>query len=273
MPVFVNLPLSYAAQHPAYVDMFLARNICPELGMDTVAVQELSEAWHRALAKRFADAGLTCAVHLPFFDLSPGSMNDAVLDASRRTLRRGAELATLYAPHHMVGHPTFNRGEHEPRFEEWLRRSAQTWAGVLEAGRAPLYLENTYERSAGSIVQLLERLGTGSQRAGFCLDVGHWHAFGGGSRRNTLSEWLGSIGRHLGHLHLHDNDGTEDSHAGLGAGSIPLDDLLMGIRELTDRWDIRPSATLEPHTVEAFETSMAYLAHRPEWSRALGEMA
>ncbi len=264
MPVFVNLPLSYAARQPEYIEIFISRRVCPELGMDTYAVQSLPEAWHRETAARFRQAGLACAVHLPFFDLSPGSLNDAVLDATRATLRRAAELAALYAPQHFVGHPHYNRGEHEPRAEEWLRRGVQTWLDVLEqVPDVPLFLENTHERALQPILNLLDMLP--AARTGLCLDVGHWHAFAQGWRNRDLAEWLELAGARLRHLHLHDNDGSDDQHAGLGAGSIPLEELF-GVLAASG---VRPSATLEPHDEGAFETSLAVLEQRGDWVAAL----
>lgn len=263
MPFFVNLPLSYAHHTPAYVDMFIARGVHPELGMDTTAVQSLPVAWHKEMAERFRDAGLTCAIHLPFFDLSPGSMNNGILAATRNTLSRAAELASIYDPVHMVGHPHFNRGEHAPHMARWVERSTQTWETVLDItsgcpSRSRLFLENTHERAPHAILTLLEHLP--EDRAGFCLDIGHWHAFAHGFRKQDLAEWVDAVSPRLGHLHLHDNDGTDDQHLGLGAGSIPLELLFDSLR----RNDVRPSATLEPHDEGAFETSVSYMQTRPD---------
>lgn len=92
--------------------------------MDTVAVQDLPESWHRETAAMLRAEGLACGVHLPFFDLHPGSFNDAILAASRETLRRAAALASLYAPHHMIGHVSWDGSQHGADAARWLERSA-----------------------------------------------------------------------------------------------------------------------------------------------------
>ncbi len=268
MPVFVNLPLSYAHHTPQYVEMFLARGVNPELGMDTFAVQDLPLRFHQETAARFHDAGLRCAVHLPFFDLSPGSMNDRVLAATRDTIRRAAELAALYTPAHLVGHPHHNRGEHAPHMARWLERSTETWRTILDTlPGVPLFLENTFDLTPQAILTLLEELAKQTRqtkqtdtRTGFCLDIGHWHTFARGWQKQDLDAWLTAIGSRLGHLHLHDNDGSDDQHAGLGAGTIPLEELFNILR----RNEIRPSATLEPHDEGAFNISRAYLKAHPD---------
>lgn len=254
MPVYVNLPLSFAHRTPSYIDMFIKRGVHPELGMDTYAVQALPEEWHKATAARFHNAGITCAIHLPFFDLSPGSMNNAILSATRATLQRATELALIYSPAHLIGHPHYNKGEHEPYMARWLKRATETWTMILDSiPGIPLFLENTFERSPHAILHLLEHLP--ANRTSFCLDIGHWHSFAGGFRKQDLAAWLTAIGNRLGHLHLHDNDGSEDQHIGLGAGTIPLNAFFETLRINK----IRPTATLEPHDEGAFETSLAYL--------------
>lgn len=270
MPLFVNLPLSFAHAMPRYVDMFIEQGICPELGMDTVATHMVDEAWHQNIAARFRTAGLTCAVHLPFFDLSPGSMNDGILAATRDTLQRAARLAGLYAPAHLIGHPQYNKGEHEPRLPLWLERSTQTWRAIQRIlPGVPLYLENTHERSPRPILDLLHHLDQTDphqeHRTGFCLDIGHWHSFARGAQLQDIEVWLAAIGTRLQHLHLHDNDGSDDQHMGLGKGSIPLERLFATLHTNA----IRPSATLEPHDEEAFETSLRYFAEHPDHGAAL----
>ncbi len=48
---------------------------------------------------------------------------------------------------------------------------------------------------------------------GFALDIGHAHL------NHCLNEFLDVP---IAHFHLHDNDGTADSHAPVGAGTIPF---------------------------------------------------
>lgn len=266
MRTFVNLPLGWIARDPAWIDRFAADGLAPELGIDTFAVQELPGGWHRETARRLAEAGLPCAAHLPFFDLHPGSLNDAVLAASRDTLRRGADLAALYGPRHMVGHVAFDHSQHHAAFDAWLERACGTWEAVLAACGAPVCLENTHERDPGPVAALVDALASRfGTRAGICLDVGHWHSFALGVQRRDLWRWLDAFAPRLAHLHLHDNDGSDDQHLGLGAGSLPLDDLFGGLMAR----GLHPTATLEPHDEASFAASRAWLAARPQYTHTL----
>ncbi|MFV0422157.1 sugar phosphate isomerase/epimerase family protein [Oleidesulfovibrio sp.] len=257
---FVNLPLSFAAEHEHYIDFFMKHKIHPEFGMDTVAVQELTEDWHRKMAVLFQEQGLECTVHLPFFDLHPGSLNDGILEATRQTLRKAAQLAALYRPVVLVGHPAYDKGQHPPHHSQWLKRSAETWQMVQErAGGVPLRLENTYEVSPHPLAELVDLMDEQNDRVfdvGICFDIGHWFSFGQGQRYSNLDDWLDAFGARVRHLHLHDNDGTDDLHLGLASSLIPLEDVFAGLESR----GVKTTVTLEPHTEEDFEISKRYLS-------------
>ncbi|SIN95220.1 sugar phosphate isomerase/epimerase family protein [Halodesulfovibrio marinisediminis] len=255
MSLFVNLPLSFAANEPRYIDMLIEQGVSPELGMDTFAVQNLDIHWHAATAKKFSEAGLSCGIHLPFFDLAPGSLNDQILEATRATLLRALEISQVYKPTHFVGHPDYEAGQHDFYYDEWLSRSYETWSQFLKKDglTTQLFLENTYEKTPKALVDLVNLLP--ADRVSHCFDVGHWHSFAKGAQRNDLLEWLNAFSPRLGHLHLHDNDGLEDQHLALGAGTIPLLDLF----DYIQKNELFPTATLEPHTEDAFPASIEFL--------------
>jgi sugar phosphate isomerase/epimerase len=111
-------------------------------------------------------------------------------------------------------------------------------------------LENVYESGPEELQPLFENLK--SHSVGFCLDTGHQAAFG----QAPLSEWLDILGRHLGQVHLHDNHGLRDDHLALGQGTIDFQYLFKRLKNLNDT---PPVITLEPHTEEALDPSLAHL--------------
>ena len=248
---FTNLPLRYVEEHPHFLDLFLARKVNPELGLDATAINTFSPEWHRRTARIFHDAGLTCAVHLPFFDLRPGSLDPLILKASRERLLQAVDAAQVYAPAHFIAHLDYNSVIYSHFEDAWLENSLRTWELVLDqTADVPLYLENVFELSPDHHVRVLRGLGG---KAGACLDAGHWHCFAAGRKRGNLQEWLAALAPFPLHLHLHDNDGESDAHLGLGQGAIPWDQLWAGLagREI--------SATFEPHTKDAFLVTRNYL--------------
>ncbi len=55
---------------------------------------------------------------------------------------------------------------------------------------------------------------------GFCLDIGHAHL------NNCLPEFLTYP---FAHIHIHDNDGTTDSHSPVGTGTIDFDAVMEAV--------------------------------------------
>lgn len=261
---FVNLPLRYVARKPEYLDIVIDRRLHPELGLDATALDLLDATWHELTAARLRDAGLSCAIHLPFFDLQPGALDSRILEATRRRLLQALQVAQTYAPLHLIGHAMYFECLHRTLFSSWLANSADSWETLLRSwpDHPALYLENTFEPSPSPLVALQESLTARRlQGIGLCLDLGHWHSFAQGFRLRNLDRWLDAFAPHLGHLHLHDNTGENDDHLGLGRGSIPWDTLFAGLSER----GLHPSLTLEPHSIEDLDHSLAFMGDHPDW--------
>jgi sugar phosphate isomerase/epimerase len=254
---FVNLPLRYIEERPGYLDLFLAQGLHPELGLDAWAMEQFSPSWHARTAGLFHTAGLTCAVHLPFFDLHPGSLDPLIRQATEDRLRKAVLIARVYAPSHFIAHLGYNDLTYAHFQDQWLAHALDTWERVLDlTGDTPLFLENVFEHDPAQHVQVLAAL---QGRAGACLDLGHWHCFAGGARKGNLSDWLAALDPFPVHLHLHDNDGETDQHLGLGLGAIPWDQLWAWIGGR----DLPATMTFEPHTEADFLATQNYLlAHR-----------
>lgn len=261
---FVNLPLRYIARDPGYLDAFTGRGLHPELGLDATSLDALDPDWHRDVAARLRGAGLCCAIHLPFMDLQPGARDPRILAASRGRLLQALDVARIYDPRHLIGHAWYFPDLHRNFSEAWRNNSADTWELLLRSwpGHPPLFLENVFEPSPEPLARLLETLaGRGLEGFGACLDLGHWHSFARGVRCHDLEAWLDALAPHLGHLHLHDNTGAGDQHLGLGRGAIPWDRLFAGLASRL----LRPTLTLEPHTPEDLEHSLAFISSHPRW--------
>lgn len=254
---FINLPLRYIEEHPHYLDFFLTRRLCPELGLDAKALDAFPAAWHKNTARMFREAGLTCAVHLPFFDLRPGSLDKLVLQATRERLEQALSTAQIYDPAHFIAHLDYNDIVYSHFKDQWFENSLATWRRVLtQTGDAPLFLENVFETGPQHHVRMLKELGG---KAGACLDLGHWHSFSKGYELGNLGEWLTALGPFRLHLHLHDNDGSADQHLGLGRGTIPWQELQAWL----ENRKTPVTATFEPHSREDLLATEVFLAARP----------
>jgi sugar phosphate isomerase/epimerase len=75
-----------------------------------------------------------------------------------------------------------------------------------------------------------------------CLDVGHANV----CRKDVpLEAWVEEFAPYLAHVHLHNNDGAGDRHAGLYDGALDIEALM----RLAD--DLAPEATFTIESIEA----------------------
>ena len=275
---FVNLTLRKVHGNPAELGNFLAKGVNPELGLDPVLMDTVDLRWHRELAARLRDAGRTPSLHLPFFDLQPGSADSLVLAACRERLCRAMEVARIYEPAHMIGHVRYDPLLYMRSYGPWQERAVATWMTMLAQWpeHPPLFLENTFEFDpatvAGVVAELAPALGNsadGKDRIALCLDMGHWFSFSQGQTRDNLEAWLDAYGARLRHLHLHDNDGSFDQHLGLGQGDIDWPRFFTVLEER----GLTPTVTFEPHTEQDISATLAFVRAHPEWFARLGVVA
>ena len=72
---------------------------------------------------------------------------------------------------------------------------------------------------------------------------------------HDLTLWLERLGRYVGELHLHDNEGSTDDHLPVGKGNFPFDRLFAFLRGK----GISPIVTVEPHTEQNLWDTLAYI--------------
>jgi sugar phosphate isomerase/epimerase len=254
--VQVNIPFPYLWR--GYLERFLARGLNPEIGLDAYSLSHFPPRVFGLAAGAFRRAGRIITLHGPFQDLAPGSLDDGVLAASRRRLRQACRYLAVFQPGALVCHLGYEARHYRWDLENWLARAAATFkelARLAAAHRVPVMLENVYETEPELFLEVLNRAQAPNLMV--CLDVGHLLAFGGGD----FPAWLQTLGPVIGHLHLHDNHGDADAHLALGAGQVPLGEVLSFLAGRQRR----PLITLEPHQEGSLTPSLECLARLWPW--------
>lgn len=110
----------------------------------------------------------------------------------------------------------------------WVRRKAAFWEEFLRDKPASLrvYVENFIDDTPGLLADLCDLVH--DPRLRICLDTGH----AGCNSSICLDEWIRILGKRIGHVHLHNNDGVHDKHWPLGQGVL---DMAAVIRALLDK--------------------------------------
>ncbi|MBI5559321.1 MAG: sugar phosphate isomerase/epimerase [Deltaproteobacteria bacterium] len=246
---FVNAPFRYLQ---ANLDRFLAEGLQPEIGLEgdvlyTAAAREFAD-----VARQLGQHDLSCTLHAPFFELSPGSLDQHIRQASRDKIRRAFGLIAVFRPKSIVCHLGFEANKHGYKEKEWFKYTLEAWREFLDIAvkeNTPIMLENTYEQGPAQHKKILQSLA--SPQARFCLDVGHVLAFAG----NSWQDWLPELDPWLGQLHLHDNHGDHDAHLAVGSGRFDFAGLFAHLRQK----NLAPLVTLEPHHEDGVRESLEAL--------------
>lgn len=236
-PIHINIPYAMLLQR---IDFVIQNRFNPEIYFsadDLEACREveachLSEALHRN--------GLSCTLHGPFMDLSPGGVDRRIKEVTIDRIARTIELAALFQPKAVVFHPGYEKWKFDGDVDLWLKSSLLTWKPLVEEAKGRnliLAIENVFEEDPEPLLLLLK--GIESPNFRFCFDTGHHHVFS----KTSLSFWVESLKDYLVEIHLHDNHGQMDEHLPLGEGSFDFKRLF----DLFDQWRLTPIPTLEPH--------------------------
>lgn len=255
----VNIPFSMLVEK-SWQELFFALKINPEIGIDARALDDFGPPAFQEFAERFHAAGRTITLHGPFMDLSPGSPDPKIRDVTRLRFCQLLDAVEIFKPRTVVCHAGYDHERYSFWREEWLDHTIAAWRWLgreIKDRGSRLMLENVYEKNPEELLQVLRPLNPTHVR--YCLDIGHLTAFS----KYPVDRWIAATGTYIGQLHLHDNRGDQDSHLGMGEGSIDFAPLFHYVRHM----DIPPVVTLEPHQQADFLASLAFLekSEFPSW--------
>jgi sugar phosphate isomerase/epimerase len=207
--------------------------------LDTHCVELVDDGLHKLDDKRVATlnhmAGtfnIEYTVHAP--------MADTNIAASDRNLRRfiikRLEKSMQYA-HQLdclswIFHPGFHSGisSFYPGWDWQINlESVKTLSALGRKYNVKIAIENIPEifpallRSVDDFSRFYEELGID---IGLALDVGHANVNG------QTKEFMNKFGDRIVHMHVSDNDGKQDSHLGIGKGTVDWQDFAKSVRRM-----------------------------------------
>ena len=247
--IFVSVPFGLLVER--YLPLVKERRLAVEISLDQEALERFRFRDFKKVAEELKGAGVSCNVHTPFCDLSPGALDSLVQEASLRRLREALRVAILFEPITVVIHSGYHPGYHREIVEKWQAKAIEGLKILVqEAGEwgLKLALENVFEPRPEVLAPLFEAL----PGLSWCFDPGHAYAFA----KTDWQPWLRNLYPYLAEIHLHDNNGDWDEHLALGEGRIPFPEIL----EFVGEKGLRPVLTIEAHKEEAVEPSLKYLA-------------
>ena len=189
------------------------------------------------LAKIKSPSGLF--LHGPFTEIHPSAIDPRAREFAMRRLNEAYDVAAALGINRMVVHTGWLPFIY---FKEWYsKKGAEFWENFMrdKPSDFSIYIENVLEDEPYMLLDLMKNIENPGIK--LCLDIGHSNAMT--SAETPVTKWLEVLAPHIGHFHLHNNDGSGDSHGAFDDGSMDIKEILGQISDLC-----APETTL---TIEA----------------------
>ena len=184
-------------------------------------------------------------LHAPFNELFPCAIDRKARALAAERYRQALGLAKVYGAKKVVIHGGYNIGLYYPVW--YVEQSIQFWRAFLqEDPGVELVLENVLEDDPQHLLNIVRSVD--DERLKLCLDVGHVNAYS----RVPVMDWLEACAPYISHFHIHNNDGSWDTHNALMDGTVHMGELLEKASRLC------PEATFTLELLEA-GPSLAWL--------------
>lgn len=184
-------------------------------------------------------------LHAPFNELFPCAIDKKARALAAQRYRQAIGLAKQYGATKVVIHGGYNPWIYYPVW--YVEESIKFWKAFLEEDPGvEIVLENVLEEEPGMLLDIVTAVDNPNLR--LCLDIGHVNAYA----KVPVMQWLESWKDYLSHFHIHNNDGSWDTHSPLNSGNIPMGEFLERATALC------PDATFTLELLEA-ESSVRWL--------------
>lgn len=157
-------------------------------------------------------------VHGPFTEIYPQAIDPKAvrmgLDRLEDAYRGCRELRAT----RMVVHSGFLPIMY---FDEWhVKQSIEFWTEYMQdkPDDFNIYIENVFDPNPEPLVEIVK--GISDPRVKLCLDVGHANAV---TEDKDVYQWIKIMGEHIGHFHIHNNDGSGDQHNEITNGTLDME--------------------------------------------------
>lgn len=170
-------------------------------------------------------------LHGPFTEIHPAAIDYRMRELAAERLDQAYEVCAALGINRMVVHTGWLPFVY---FKEWQAEKAAVFWQSFMAGKPDdfrIYVENVLDDEPYMLLDMMRRIG--DHRIKLCLDIGHAYAMT--QADIAVEKWIELLGRHIGHFHLHNNDGNSDTHAAFDCGAMDISAILQLIGTYCDR--------------------------------------
>jgi sugar phosphate isomerase/epimerase len=244
-PIHIHIPYPKLTD---YIELLRKRAYDLEIYLSAAVLDQLERDDLDRLKKNL-DWNPALTLHAPFMDMNPGAVDPMVRSVTQVRFRQLMNVASILKPRAAVFHAAYDRWRYGGRKDIWLNNSLDTWNKVLDTAATigmQVAVENVFDEDPDALGMLIEAIARPG--FGFCFDTGHFNLFS----TVPMEAWFDRLGRFLVEVHLHDNDGSADSHWALGRGDIDFEKFFRLMKEKAPV----PVYTIEAHDKDDIEASL-----------------
>ena len=200
--------------------------------------------------ERLLSKAKRCTFHATFSEIHPAAIDPKARALAMERLHQAGDLAVKYGADKMIVHSGYVPLVY---FKEWHEdRSVEFWEELMAARNDDLkiVIENVMDDEPYMMAKLMERITHPNIK--MCFDVGHAACI---SKVDVL-EWIDVLAPYIGHIHIHNNDGTHDWHKPIFDGRVDMEAFLAKAEE-----KCAPDTTITIESLEAM-SSMEWLKEK-----------
>lgn len=166
-------------------------------------------------------------LHGPFNELFPCAIDPLARKLAAFRYRQALSLAKQYQAEKVILHGGYNPRLYFPCW--YIDQSVTFWRKFLEEnpGNYKICLENVLEEEPEMLLSIVRQVN--DPRLSLCLDLGHVNAYS----KVPAAYWIETWGNCLSHAHVHNNDGSADTHSALDQGTLNLEAILQSLTHAT----------------------------------------
>lgn len=226
-----------------YNDFFL-----PQVLDDKEKVDELVSFYKNLKRDRSRDI-----LHGAFLDVTVHSEDARVREISGLRVRQSMEIARKLGLRGVVFHtnmiPNFRV---EGYMQHWLESNVDFWKQILrEYPELEVFMENMFDETPDLLSKLAAQMKE-EKRFGVCLDFAHAVAFG---NADEIQDWMEKLLPYTKHMHINDNNLSEDLHQAVGQGKINWKQY----HEFMEKWQMSCSVLVEVSGVKKQRESLEFM--------------
>ena len=158
------------------------------------------------------------SMHGTFDGVSYTTGDQLIFEATRKRFLQNIQAASFHGVERLVFHSAYRRffRFHEELTKYFVNTSITFWKDIEQSipDGMTVFIENVEDEDPHVFADVIG--GIESPKIKCCFDIGHAYVFS----PVPLDTWVKVLGSKIGHVHINDNDGKNDSHMPLGKGSM-----------------------------------------------------